>query len=51
MAVPLIARGKIQGVISFFALPGRNYTQKDLFFAEQLGIRAALAVDNARLYQ
>jgi signal transduction histidine kinase len=52
MAVPLNARGRTLGVLSFIAAEsGRRYTADDLAFAEQLASRAALAVENARLYQ
>jgi PAS domain S-box-containing protein len=52
MIVPLITRGRILGVISFVSSDsGRSYGQADLQLAEELARRAALAVDNARLYE
>ena len=52
MIVPLIARGRRLGVISFAtAESGRTYGPADLAVAEELARRAALAIDNARLYQ
>ena len=52
MVVPLTARDKILGVMSFIAAEsGRCYNQSDLALAEELARRAALAVDNARLYR
>ncbi|HLF26699.1 MAG TPA: PAS domain S-box protein [Anaerolineae bacterium] len=52
MDVPLIARGRTIGVITFVRGElGRPYTPDDLALAEELARRAALAVDNARLYQ
>ncbi|MFP2927084.1 PAS domain S-box protein [Pyxidicoccus sp. 3LG] len=52
MSVPLVARGRTLGVITFLALtPGRRFTQADLETAEDLARRAALAVDNGRLYR
>ena len=49
---PLNARGRTLGAVSFVsAESGRRYTAADLAFAEDLARRAALAVDNARLYQ
>ena len=52
ICVPIKARGRILGTITFVsAKPGRIYTQIDLALAEDLGRRAALAVDNARLYR
>lgn len=52
MCVPMKARDRTLGTITFFsAESGRTYTQADLVFAEDLGRRAGLAVDNARLFQ
>ncbi len=59
IVVPLIARGRLPcghatrtlGVISIVtAESDRRYTSNDLSLAEELARRAALAVDNARLY-
>jgi PAS domain S-box-containing protein len=46
---PLIARGQLLGVIGFYRERGR-YESNDFFLAEELGRRAALAIDNARLH-
>ena len=52
MTVPLIVRGRTLGVISFIAAEsGRRYGPADLRFAEDLAERAALAVENARLFR
>ncbi|MBI5031935.1 MAG: PAS domain S-box protein [Chloroflexi bacterium] len=52
MVVPLIAPGRTFGAITFVsAESGRYYGQTDLALAQDLARRAALAVDNARLYQ
>ena len=52
MIVPLIARERTLGAISLVSVEsGRRYGQADLKLAEELAGRAALAVDNARLYQ
>jgi PAS domain S-box-containing protein len=52
MYIPLIARGRIIGVLSMVrAESGRRYTQEDVRLAEDLASRAALAIDNARLYR
>ena len=52
MAVPMIARGQTIGAVAFVSTTlGRKYTNSDLIIAEELANRAALAVDNARLYQ
>jgi PAS domain S-box-containing protein len=51
MIVPLIARGRTLGTISFATAGSeRRYDADDLRVAEDLAARAALAVDNARLY-
>jgi PAS domain S-box-containing protein len=51
MCVPLVARGRTLGVLSFGSTKaGRMYGADDLALAEDLAHRAALAVDNARLY-
>ncbi len=50
--VPLVARGRVLGAIACaYAESGRRYTMADLALAEELARRAALAVDNARLYR
>jgi PAS domain S-box-containing protein len=50
--VPLIARGRTLGALTLMtAESGRRYGMGDLAFAENLAGRAALAVDNARLYR
>lgn len=52
MIVPLKARERLLGAITFIcADAARRYTPKDLLFAEDLAGRAAVAMDNARLYQ
>jgi signal transduction histidine kinase len=52
IVVPLIARGRAVGVLTFAtAESGHSYGAEDLALAEELAHRAALAVDNARLYR
>ena len=52
MIVPLLARGRTLGAITFAsAESGRRYGASDLALAEDVARRAALAVDNARLFQ
>ena len=49
--VPLSARGRVLGGLAFFmAESDRHYRDDDIGLAEELGRRAAVAVDNARLY-
>jgi len=51
MVVPLIARGRTLGVITLASEnPAHRYTDSDLHFAEELARRAALGIDNSRLY-
>lgn len=51
LAVPLVARGSTLGAIALLATrPGRSYGEADVALAEELASRAALALDNARLY-
>jgi signal transduction histidine kinase len=52
MYVPLVARERTLGVMSFVASEsGQRYGQSDLALAQELARRAALAIDNARLYR
>ncbi len=49
---PLIARGQILGAISFVtAQSDRRYEEADMTLAEDIAHRAAIAIDNARLYR
>jgi PAS domain S-box-containing protein len=51
IAVPMSVRGRTLGVITLVsAESGRRYGNEDLELAKELARRAALAVDNARLY-
>ena len=52
MIVPLRARGRVLGAITFVASsPDRRYGDEDVELAEDLARRAALAVDNAMLFR
>lgn len=52
MLVPLIARGRTVGAVALASeQPGRRFGAQDLSLVEDLARRAALAVDNARLYR
>jgi PAS domain S-box-containing protein len=51
MIVPLVARGRTIGALTMLSTrAGRHYTERDVDFAQHLGRRFALAIDNARLY-
>ncbi|MCL4295508.1 MAG: GAF domain-containing protein [Anaerolineae bacterium] len=52
MVVPLVARGQTLGTLTFVRTSGeRRYKAEDLFLAEELARRAAIVVDNIRLYE
>jgi signal transduction histidine kinase/ActR/RegA family two-component response regulator len=52
MVVPLVAHGHTFGALSFVtAESGRQYTDADFQFAQDLAYRAAMAVENARAYR
>jgi signal transduction histidine kinase len=52
MAVPLLAHGRVLGAISVGSgKPGHHYTLDDLEIAVHLTERAAVAIENARLYE
>ena len=52
LAVPLRSRGQILGVMVWVCVEsGRRYGQEDLKLAEEIANRAAIAVDNARLFK
>jgi PAS domain S-box-containing protein len=51
IAVPLVARGGTLGAITLVhAESGRRHDERDLALAEELARRAAVAIDNARLF-
>ena len=52
VCVPLSVQDRVLGAITLAtAESGRRYDETDLLFAEELGRRAATAIENARLYQ
>ena len=52
IVVPLIARGKLLGAMAFISSDaGRLFGPDDLHLAEAIAMRAALSIDNARLYE
>lgn len=51
MCVPLSAHGNVLGAITFaMGQSGRVFTEADVAFAVEVGKRAGLTLDNARLY-
>ena len=52
LVVPLVARNRTLGALALVSSEAsRRYTSEDRLLAEELARRAALAVDNARLYR
>jgi len=49
--VPLLAHGRVFGALTLVTEGERRLSKEDLEFAEELGSRAALALENARLYE
>jgi signal transduction histidine kinase/CheY-like chemotaxis protein len=52
LVLPLAARGQLLGALSLATTveSGRTYSEEDIRFARELAQRAALAIDNARLF-
>jgi PAS domain S-box-containing protein len=51
LGVPILIKGHLVGAITLRAERHRTYGATDLALAEELGRRAAMAIDNARLYR
>jgi PAS domain S-box-containing protein len=52
IVAPMIARGRIMGAITFVAADQvRSFDERDVQLAEAVAERAAVALDNARLYR
>jgi serine phosphatase RsbU (regulator of sigma subunit) len=52
MVVPMTLRDTVLGTISFVsAESGRRFDDQDVALAQDLALRAAVAIDNARLYE
>jgi PAS domain S-box-containing protein len=52
LCVPISVQDRVLGAIALAtAESGRRYDETDLLFAEELGRRAATAIENARLYE
>ncbi|MFJ4973960.1 SpoIIE family protein phosphatase [Streptomyces coeruleorubidus] len=51
MAVPLMARGKVLGTLTLYrTVDERAFDDRDRVLASELAARAAICIDNARLY-
>ncbi|MCJ7442564.1 MAG: GAF domain-containing protein [Thermoanaerobaculaceae bacterium] len=51
LAVPLIAHGETIGVVELFNKGDRSFGEADVSFAEAVAAQAAVAIENARLYE
>jgi PAS domain S-box-containing protein len=51
MMIPVVARGKVLGMLGMGTSSGRRYGTADLAFGVDLATRAAMAIDSARVYQ
>jgi PAS domain S-box-containing protein len=51
LLLPLVAREHVLGVLKLFRTTPRAFTDSERLFAEELALRAAFALDNARLYE
>jgi signal transduction histidine kinase len=51
LLLPLLARGRVLGVLTLGWHTGRPFDAEDVALAEDLAGRAAVAIDNARLYR
>jgi PAS domain S-box-containing protein len=52
IGAPLVAHGTLLGAIGFVSSrPSRAFDQRDVALAEQVAVRAALSIENARLYR
>jgi PAS domain S-box-containing protein len=51
VGVPLVARGKVLGALALGAAPGRVFTDAELQLLSAFADQAALALENARLFE
>ncbi|HEU4559272.1 MAG TPA: ATP-binding protein [Longimicrobium sp.] len=51
IVAPMLARGHVHGAITFVSPHGRHFDADDRELAEDLARRAAMAIDNARLFR
>jgi signal transduction histidine kinase len=51
LAIPVILEAKIIGTLCLLDRPGRLFTQDEAWFAQAVAHQAALALENARLYE
>ncbi len=51
LALPLLARGDLLGIISLYTKHEHEFTKEEIAFFTALGSQAAIALQNARLFQ
>jgi signal transduction histidine kinase/HAMP domain-containing protein len=51
LGMPLIAKGEVLGVLSFYAKDERGFTAEEMNFLKALVNQAAIAIYNSRLYE
>ena len=51
LAIPLVSRGQVLGVITQAAPEGKVFTREDALLGAELARHGSLAIDNARLYE
>ena len=51
IAVPLISKGSLQGVLEAYAAPGQALDDDRLEFLEALALQTAIAIDNVQMFQ
>jgi len=51
MAIPLVSRGQVLGVITAASAPAKVFTREDALLGAELARHGSLAIDNARLYE
>ena len=50
LTVPLVIHKRLVGALTFVGGPDQTYTPEDVVLAEDLAIRSAIALDNARMH-
>jgi signal transduction histidine kinase len=51
LGVPLIAKGEVLGILTFFTRTEHEFTKEEIDFLSALAGQAAIAIHNARLYE
>jgi PAS domain S-box-containing protein len=51
LAVPLVAKDKVIGLVELYDVVSRDYSESDIRLSQALASQAAIALENARLYE